>query len=89
MTTEIVGATAWPNNGINLDTSLVITLIGCFNIAFLNDAIATALAASSVRLPPNTATRLMVIAVMVTRSVATPKPGTGIAFPAAAAAACE
>src|SRR5690606_19955262 len=87
ITTEMVGATIWPRKGTNLESSLVSVLIGCLSMLFLMAVTARVLAASSVRLPLNTAHRAMVIEVMVTMSAATPRPGTGTALPAATAAA--
>ena len=85
--TEIVGATTLPKPGINFDNSFAIVFMGCFNMVFLIAAIAIALAAASVILPPKTAQRLVHMVVIVTISVAIPSPGTGTALPAAAAIA--
>ena len=89
ITTDMLGATTCPRNGINFDNSLVSVFMGCLSIVFFIVAMASVFAASSVKLPPKTAHKLIVIDVIVTMSAAIPKPGTGTALPAAAATACE
>jgi hypothetical protein len=56
-------------------------------MVFFIAAIDIVLAASFEIFPPKTAQRLIAIVLIVTRSTATPSPGIGTAFPAAAATA--
>ena len=87
--TLIDGATICPNPGMNLETSFAIVFKGCFNSVLFIVARAIFLATFSGILLPKTADKDIAIVVIVVISAAIPKPGTGIALPAAAATACE
>ncbi len=85
--TDTAGATIDPKIGINLDNSFATVFRGCFNIVDLIAETAIPFATFSGILALNTALNAIHIVVMVTISTATPKPGTGTAFPPAAATA--